>query len=158
SVRTQRGGGGVVDGDELTGGVAQTGEIALKLLGRGQRCNLAARVVLAQPLKRDHEEHAVAAIEDFGQIDRAVEFKSEGALLEKHARQAGLVGRPIVGPQLVVLEELEQLAVEAVGAGLGDDGGYTAANTAILRVIVVGLDGELLRAIERRCVDYSAIR
>ena len=62
--------------------------------------------------------------------------------------RAGGGGEVVAGVEVLVAEELEEAAVDGVGAGAGGDVDDAAVETAELGGDVVGLDGELLDVVE----------
>src|SRR6185312_11634659 len=84
------------------------------------------------------------------------------AVLDDGAAEGGavllaLVGRLVVaglllglrlGVELLVAEEAPAAAREVVGAGLGDDGQHAAGGAAVLGLVLLRLDVELLDALQ----------
>lgn len=99
-------------------------------------------------LRGDHPEEFVAAIEDFGQDDGAIEAEAVGVVAIDGAADAGGVAAVAVGVEFFVFEEFEEFAVEGVGAGAEVDGGGAAADAAILGVVGIGDDGDFFDGLE----------
>ena len=126
------GGGGVVD-------FGDAGEDALALGEGGDGGDAGDADELADSLVVAEEEEAVAE-----------DGEAEGSAIEV-AAVLGLAaggGEVVAGVEVFVAEELEEAAVEGVGAGAGGDVDDAAVEAAELGGDVVGFDGEFLNVVE----------
>ena len=103
--------------------------------GRLRRAGALIRAKEKQPVQ--HERAA----------QRAAELVAHQAVIEALAGRAVDPGERAGRVETVVARELEEVAVEHVGARLGDDADRSAGVQAVLRVLRAGLDPELLQRV-----------
>ena len=134
---------GIVNRSDGAAGGAVVGEVAAKD-GRaryGEHVRLA--LAEAEALIADEEESLI--------LDhRAAEIRSELVLGEGRARHAILVVEERVAVEDFVAQKLVGASMVGVGSGFRGQIDDTARETAVLRVVVVGLDAKLLHRVLRR--------
>ena len=151
--------GGVVNGDRCPSPVHRSSRNRRAAFRRGTERSLRARRAFAVALVVEQEEALVAPVVELGNIDGAVHLKAELVQVVVVLGQALGVVLERIGVQPLAPRELVDRAVRRVGAALQRHVDDAAAGLAVLRVIGVGLDLELLHRIDRRHVgDVVAAR
>src|SRR6185437_14382631 len=109
----------------------------------------------AQPFVIGHEEGLIAPVVEFRNIDRTADFETKLVLAKRGFRGAGLL-EVIARVQHVVAKELEERAVQIVGAGFGNQVQMRAEIRPVLRRIRPGLNFEFLNGIDGRMERSSS--
>ncbi len=106
------GGGGVVEGDDITGGVDGAGEIADAFAQGGDGGQVGAGDALADALIGEGKEGLAAAVVKLGKVDRAGDVEAELVAAQQALFPAALTDLVRHGVQDVVAQVLIQPAVE----------------------------------------------
>ena len=132
-------------GGAETGGAeggAERGEVAGELGGGGDEGGVAVRDVANLGLLVAEEEEGVVA------PDGAADYAAELIALERVDGFYAVDVAEVVGcVEDAVADELEEIAVEGVGAGFGDGVDDSAGVSAVAGGVVGGLDAELLEGV-----------
>ena len=144
------GGQRVVDDDRRTGGVDQARKVASVLRRRGVGGGIGQRAGVADPLHIEHEECLVFAVIDLRNAHRPIHYESRLVPAHDAAGAFGRVSGETVGIQFVVAEKLVQRSMKRVGTALQHGVHNRAGAVAVLRIIRVGLDRDLLDGVGRR--------
>ena len=144
--------GGVVDGDAAPRGVHQLRKIARAHLRLRHGEHQRLRRTLPVAFVIEQEEGPVAAVVDLGYVDRAVELHA--VLVEVVAVLGGPAGIVLerIAVQKIAAHEFVHRPVQAVAAALQRHVDDAAGALAVLRIVGVGLDLELLNRIDGRHV------
>jgi len=137
-------GGGVVDGDDSPCGVDPLRQIAVIHFGGGDGAGGSGGAgAVAEGFVGDEEERLVFVVVELRDEDGSADGGAVVVLLADGDADAAGVVEGVVGIEFLVAEELVGGAVEAVGAGLGDEVHGASAGGAVLGFEAVGIDGEL---------------
>ncbi len=142
----------IVDGDRPPLRVAQVAEVAAQLRFVRHRVGRRVRRLLPIAFIREHEERLVRAVVEAGDLHRAVDL--EAVLIELVIRLRLVVHlQEVLGRiERLAAQELVDRAVQIVRAGLQRHVDDAAGGAAVLRVVAVGDDLELLDRVDRRHV------
>src|SRR6266851_1001892 len=114
------------------------------------------RRVLKSPLRNAEDVGLVRLLVDPGNVERAAWRTAVLVTIEVRPLYPVAIVEVVVRIESTVPVELEQVSVETVGSGFGDDVDDVSAAPAILRGEGVGLDLELLDVFDRGNVDDAA--
>ena len=99
--------------------------------------------MIDRPLISEEEERLVV-LQEVGNCQRSADRAAKLVPLERVPATGAEVIR---GIEVAVTDKFKQVAVILVGSALGDDIDYAARVLAVLGVVVVGFDAELLHRI-----------